>query len=784
MSQPQGPILSYLFLTKDIRVLRWILIVGGIFSLLLGMLIGGKETALEFPHPVFWIVGGSSILIGLLSTVSLHVQKHMFDYTFLVFVVVYLAIIFFSFLNHLHPALVPLLIAVQILFAIAFRNFFEYLIFAFSSILLFGITSFSIPDLEILPALFFVLIVLVTLFTGAYVWSRERFLSKVNHSNRMLGDLLDNSTYGIFLLDLTSHEILYHNKVAEVISKRILGHLPADEAALFGLIGEDANEVHNRFLTGTPNPQTRYLHTAENPSGTQIELAFFMSKIRTLQNDSLLIKIQDISEEKRVESALKSSEENYREIFNAGNSGIFIMEPETLLVQDVNKILCKMLGYSYEELLALPIEQVVEKGSKVQLKAFLDRTKEGQTNQQEWLFITKEGHPLHVELSANLAVLGGEFRLMLIVSDIQERIEKRTALLASEQKYRTLVEKMDEGLVMTDTEERILFVNQRICEIIGMEEEELLGQYSYEVFGDVSPEGLIQSKVALRKEGISDQYELQVKKKNGDLLWLSITGSPYVKPPNDIVGAIAIITDITDRKFTELKLQEKNSELDAFVYKASHDLKGPLASIMGVTNIARIEVSDPKAHEYLNLISKSTKRLDLILSELIDVTRINKGALNLEEVDVAQLISEIIQSLSHLPSAQHVSVIQKMHIDAPIISDKKLLTSILQNLIVNGINYHDPKKAEPKVEINVWQNGTKVLFDIVDNGLGIPDRMKHKVFEMFYRGNTQSQGSGLGLYIVKSAIGKLEGSIKLDTVEGEGTCFSVSLPIRTTQAIG
>jgi hypothetical protein len=281
----------------------------------------------------------------------------------------------------------------------------------------------------------------------------------------------------------------------------------------------------------------------------------------------------------------------------------------------------------------------------------------------------------------------------------------------------------------------------------------------------------------LRQQGLSDRYELPLRKQNGDLIWVMITGSPYVNSAGDIIGTIAIITDITARKATELKLQDKNSQLDAFVYRASHDLKGPLASIIGISNIARAEVDDLKAHKFFDMIAKSTKRLDLILSELIDVTRINKAQIKWEEVEMEKFVQEMIQSLQHLPHAEKIEFEVNIQLTEVPITDRKLMTSILQNLIVNSIIYQNPKADPPRVHILIREQFDRMLIEVGDNGVGIPDRMKARVFEMFYRGNTQSKGSGLGLYIVKSAVEKLNGSCEMESEEGEGTRFLLAFPL-------
>ncbi|TAE49672.1 MAG: PAS domain S-box protein [Bacteroidetes bacterium] len=361
---------------------------------------------------------------------------------------------------------------------------------------------------------------------------------------------------------------------------------------------------------------------------------------------------------------------------------------------------------------------------------------------------------------------------------VAQRKKQEQELIHSELRYRTLVEMMNEGLVLTDPNETILFVNNRLCEILGVARAEIVGQKSYEVLQGENVSDVIQAKSELRQKGISDQYELKLRRKNGNVLWVLVAGSPYVDVSGKPQGSIAIITDITDRKATEIKLQEKNNELDGFVYKASHDLRGPLASIIGLTHIARDEVKDPAAHRYFDLIARSTKRLDSILSELLDVTRMNKAALKPELIRLHELAQEVVGSLRHQSQAQGLSFRIEIAPELEILSDKKLLTSILQNLIANGVNYHDPESPAPFVEVSAQPLEDHVRISVTDNGIGIPEKFRQKVFEMFFRGNAQSKGSGLGLYIVKNSVSKLRGSIELHPREGGGTRFDVILPER------
>lgn len=371
---------------------------------------------------------------------------------------------------------------------------------------------------------------------------------------------------------------------------------------------------------------------------------------------------------------------------------------------------------------------------------------------------------------------GGSGGTLLILRDVTERSLQRQQLLHSEIRYQTLVEKMNEGLIVTDQEERILFVNSRLCEILATPEADMLGKTTYDIMAGDQLRQIIEGKNQLRRAGISDQYQLRLRRPDGSPLWVLVAGSPYVNPEGDIIGSIAILSDISAQKQTEIKLQEKNDELDAFVYKASHDLRGPLASIIGLTQIARDEVHEAPALRYLDLIARSAKRLDSILSELLDLTRMNKSPVQIAPVDVGALVEEVIGSLRHHPGALRMD----FRVDIPPVcvlpSDRKLLGSVFQNLIANSINYQQAQAAAPHVCVHAREEPGAWAFEVSDNGQGIPAKLLPRVFEMFFRGTNQSKGSGLGLYIVKVSIEKLGGHCEIHSTEGEGTRFFFTLP--------
>ena len=500
---------------------------------------------------------------------------------------------------------------------------------------------------------------------------------------------------------------------------------------------------------------------------------FWQTKIVPLRGNLIGVLFEDDTERRENLDRLKL----FRELINQSSDAIFVIDPLTGEMIDFNRTFAETLGFTPEEAKQLKARQLIEStGSRFfNGKSIADLRKFRSGIYQEKVK-RKDGTLLSVEVNVALVNLLEKEFLIFVARDITERIHQEEALKESEQKYRTLVEKMNEGLVLTDNDETILFVNNRLGEILKRPKEELIGKKSYEVFLGEDSQKLIEDKFELRKKGISDQYEFKLQLRNGDYIWVLIAGAPFIDGNGDMIGTIAIITDITDRKIAEIKLKSKNQELDAFVYKASHDLKGPLASIIGITNIAKEEVKEEDSLHYFDLISKSTRRLDLILTELIDLTRINKAKLKLENVNINSLIDEIFSSLKHQPLSKGVSFYKEIQLSNGFISDKKLLTSIFQNLILNGIIYRQPEAPDSFVRFLAREWEDKVIFMVEDNGLGISEKIKERVFEMFYRGNAKSKGSGLGLYLVKNSVEKLHGTIDLESKQGDGTRFTISFP--------
>jgi signal transduction histidine kinase len=223
-------------------------------------------------------------------------------------------------------------------------------------------------------------------------------------------------------------------------------------------------------------------------------------------------------------------------------------------------------------------------------------------------------------------------------------------------------------------------------------------------------------------------------------------------------------------------LQNAYNELDKFVYSVSHDLRSPLMSILGIANLAELDVEDEKSLEYFQSIKGMVGKLDGYIHQIIDHYKGTHGSEFSDKVDFQKLINEIIESIKYHPSAQGVEFSVKIDQSSSFTSNEMNIKTILSNLISNAFKYQRPEEPNKLVEIIGTITSTNAEIIVRDNGIGIKEDKKEEVFNMFYRAKQDETGSGLGLFIVSEAIDKLGGKIALESEFGKGTEIQLNVP--------
>lgn len=497
-------------------------------------------------------------------------------------------------------------------------------------------------------------------------------------------------------------------------------------------------------------------------------------------------------------------EKQYASLVENMNDGLIYINSSDE-VRFVNEEFCRITGYNRDELVGKALFVLNSNCSEYEAaKHFLEELRKGNSGRCESTIVTKNNEEVRIQLSGSPIYDDEQEQIgsMVVFTDISDLKAIQDQLKKREEGYRTFIDQSAVGIWRAEYKQPIdvkMPVNEQIELLLNTGKISEANDFMAKMYGYIKSDELIGRRIRdfyyiennfdeektrhFLTSFINNNYRIS----NAESKEIDRTGNIRYILNNNIgivengflVRTWGVQTDITDRKKTEHELMESNQELDTFFYKASHDLKGPLASILGIVNVARLENKDDVIEKYFKMIDTSVRRLDRTLMDLIELARTRKGVSKLSKIYLRALVDEILQSLSHTVNFSGI----KFEIDVDgslgIIADKVLVLSVFQNLIHNAINYGN--KEHPVIKIRVDGTANGIRLEVTDNGKGIADHVKHRVFEMFYRGHPDSSGSGLGLFIVKNAIEKLKGKVWFESEEGRGASFYAEIPNAETK---
>ncbi len=223
-------------------------------------------------------------------------------------------------------------------------------------------------------------------------------------------------------------------------------------------------------------------------------------------------------------------------------------------------------------------------------------------------------------------------------------------------------------------------------------------------------------------------------------------------------------------------LRKTNNELDSFVYKASHDMRAPLTSLLGLIEISKRETDPAALNNFLELQAKSIRKLDSYIVDILNISRNSRMMVQEVPIDFKEMVEEIYDQLYYIENCARVKKITSIEGAAVFVSDPVRLNIILNNLISNSIRYADLSKEEPVIRTMIRLNESMAEITVYDNGTGIPEEHLGKVFNMFYRATETNNGSGLGLYIVKETLTKIKGTIAIRSEYRKYTEIKITVP--------
>lgn len=538
----------------------------------------------------------------------------------------------------------------------------------------------------------------------------------------------------------------------------------------------DAEKIDARFNTvlnsDTPQKYNWYLIQDD---GSVLTLSSYNYKMEVSGTTLVVSKLREISLEKKKEKLLEESEKlaqiggweyevNSKRV--RWSEEIFrIHELENKVVPDLETCISFYNPESRKEL-----SQLIE-----------DSIKNYSTFDKCFKLITAKGNEKWVRVSCKPEmVLGNTFRLFGTIQDVTIMKEKEDEL----KKLSLVASKTTNGVIVTNKKNEIEWINSGFTVMYGYTLDEVISKKPSEILrsdtADLDVSEFIDSQTISKKPLSADIIN---RRKDGSKFWVHIDATPIFDEIHNFNGYVTITTDIDRLKNSEAQLKQKNDELlktnqelDNFVYSVSHDIRAPIASILGLISIAKTEQNDETQLNYLGIIEDNINRLDSFVRDIVDYSQNSRLEVQPEEIDFQELISECISKNEFYPNFKSIKFESNFEIDAPFFSDSHRIKVILNNLISNSISFHDVSKTSPTVKLSVSTSRENAVITIEDNGQGINEEIQPKIYDMFFSTDYAATGSGLGLYIVKESLKKLNGHIELKSSFGIGTTFNVFIP--------
>lgn len=395
---------------------------------------------------------------------------------------------------------------------------------------------------------------------------------------------------------------------------------------------------------------------------------------------------------------------------------------------------------------------------------------------REKKFLRLDGKSIWVETMELPLLYQGMPAVQVTFRDITEQKQREAQVRKNETLFAQLFQSVPMAVVMLDETGKVTEINKGFEQMFGFTKDELQGKNlnDYIVPDDLRSEGINLNNLIGANQVVS--IESIRRHRSGRRINVILYGVP-VMVDNQAIGIYGVYVDITGRKKVEEELKIRNAELDNFVYKVSHDLRAPLSSILGLVNLSSLQGNTDNPHEYIALIGEKIQALDHFIGDVLSHSKNLKMDVTVDKVNLEKIIEQTFTDLSYLRGARETRHIVKIE-GIDFYSDQWRISEIFRNLISNAIKYRKPDADDSQIIIKISVDRLCADITFADNGIGIKESSLKRIFEMFYRATEQADGSGIGLYIVKNAVERLGGEIKVASRQGEGTRFHILLPNR------
>jgi len=369
-----------------------------------------------------------------------------------------------------------------------------------------------------------------------------------------------------------------------------------------------------------------------------------------------------------------------------------------------------------------------------------------------------------------------------LVSQSLHRVVQTEKIRASEEQFRSIVENVQDVIVLTRPEGSITYVSPSCLEVFGSPPEELRNRMWGDLVYDEDVDKLeaFYAKSLRGEGGAIPEYRVRC---GGEERWVSHSWSPIVRD-GEVWQVVSAVNDVTWRKNAEKALQrslgeleQTNRELNDFTHIVSHDLKAPLMTIESFSSFLLEDYRDSldaAGQDYLGRVMTASQRMVTLIDGLLTLTRVGRKDTGYSEVDVGRLMGEVLEDLGgQLEASGAVVTVGEMPV---VVAQEVWMKQLLANLVGNAMKFNESRP--PRVEVSCRDEGDSHCFAVTDNGIGIPEEQRHLLFRVFSRVPTEKQypGTGAGLSICRKIVESMGGEIGVESKEGFGSTFWFTLP--------
>lgn len=520
---------------------------------------------------------------------------------------------------------------------------------------------------------------------------------------------------------------------------------------------------------------------------------------RLLENDNLVAVARDISDRKIAEDSLSITKSRLVSLITNLQKGVLV-EDENRKIVLVNKLFCTIFNISDvpDNLIGKSITDVAQE------RNYLFKESENYV-----LKVAKILDEKQIVVDEKLEMVNGRILLRNFIpiflenqyrghfweySDITQQYTSQELIRKSEEKYRGILNNVEMGLVEVDNDHIIIRAYDRFCKMVGYTEEELVGKNAKILFVPAQFDTVVSKQQIERLKGNSSTYELQLKRKDESLMWSIISGVPILGENGKVVGSMGIHYDINERKLLMNELEQaKQIAEDArqserqFLANMSHEIRTPLNAIIGMTHLLFDTFPTTQQHEYLDILKTSADFLLGLVSDLLDMAKIESGKIEIQNniFDLAGLLktTKRLFQIKVENRPVEISLMIDERISGNYIGDNLILNQILLNIIGNAEKFTEEGIIEISVKLKKQLDGLDwIEFKVEDTGNGIPTGEMDTVFQKFKQINAYDhKGMGLGLSITKQLIDIQGGNISVKSEEGMGSTFIFILPYKKSE---